>query len=114
MWQLERKVTVGEAPPTYRKNTEHDDYIRARDRYVLVCSIPSNGLNRSVFATLRASDLWAHGGWEKVASDLEEAEQVEEEKSWEDFQADLHAMISESYEFQKWKFGEKVYVTSAE
>jgi len=112
MWQLERKVTVGLPPESFRKDTEHDDFIRAREKYVLVASIPAGGLNRQIFDNLRASDLWAQGGWDKVERDLVEAEKVAEEKSWLDFGEEVRFKAADAYEHWKCKTGQTVYLAS--
>jgi hypothetical protein len=110
MWQIERRVTLGKPPECYRKDTEHDDYVRARDRFVLVCSVPKDGLAPVVFERLRASDLWAAGGWEKVVRDLEEAEDAAENKCWNDFGEEMRFCAAEQYESMKVKDGRTIYM----
>jgi hypothetical protein len=108
-WQLERKVTRSLHPGTIRNDSWHDDYIRAQEGYILVATIPFNGLSRSVFERLRASDLWSNGGWQRVAEELEELERVQEEKVWNDFQDSVRASSAELYNLWKIRDGRTVF-----
>jgi hypothetical protein len=108
-WQLERQVAWGLHPGTISKDTDSDSYIRARDGYVLVATIPPHGLARSVFAKLRASDLWAHGGWKRVADQMDAFDQMQEERTWESFSAKVHDASREVYELMKIRDGRTVF-----
>lgn len=108
-FHLERKVTRSLPTECYKSDTEHDDYIRAREGYILVGVINPDGFSRSIFDKLRASDLWSNGGWQKMISDIEAYEAEEEEKKDKAFSDDLAAMSGEVYRFLKFREGSRVF-----
>lgn len=109
LWQLERRVKRSVHPGTIRNDGWHDDYIRAQDGFILVASVPPHGLTRSIFEKLRASDLWARGGWEKVIREIEAAEDEAEQEKWDKFGADVRAQSAEVYRFLQHRNGQAVY-----
>lgn len=109
LWHLERKIAKGKPVETLRTDSESDEVIRAREGYLLVASVPPGGLNRTIFEKLRACDLWALGGWEKVEREIVEAEEREEQKRDDDFAADIRSYTREVYEFLKHRAGERVF-----
>ena len=108
-FHLERRVTRGLHPGTIRNDGWHDDYIRAQDGYILVGTIRPGMFARSIFDRLRASDLWANGGWEKVARSVEEAEEAEEAESWAKFRESLREESREVYDFIKIRDGRTIF-----
>jgi hypothetical protein len=108
-FHLERRVTRSLHPGTIRCDDYHDDYIRARDGYVLVGIIRPGLFSRTIFEKLRASDLWANGGWEKMARTIEEFEEAEEAKKWADYGDELKAQSAELYETMKIRDGRTVF-----
>jgi hypothetical protein len=109
LWQLERRVRRGLHPGTILCDNWHDDYIRARDGYLLVASVPPKQLSREVFEHLRASDLWARGGWQKVSDDLDELDRRREEDIQESFAREMHEINKDVFEWWKLRDGETVY-----
>lgn len=109
MWQLERRVRRSLHPGTIRCDGWHDDYIRARDGYLLVASVPPNGLGRHVFERLRDSDLWANGGWKRIADQLDEADEIREEKMWEKFSSTVRDESRDVYRFLSLRRGSTVF-----
>jgi hypothetical protein len=115
-WQIERRVKRGLHPGTIRNDGWHDDYIRAADGYILVASVTPEMfqiLGRSIFQRLKDSDLWARGGWEKVASEIEAAEHADEEKKWESFGAEVRYSSAELFNFLKHRNGQSIYAPGA-
>ena len=108
-FHLERRVTRSLHPGTIRSDGYHDDYIRARDGFILVGMIRPRMFARSIFDKLRASDLWANGGWEKMAQTLEEFEEAEEEKKWADYGDELKSQSAELYDLMKLRDGRSTY-----
>ena len=108
LWQLERRVKRSLHPGTIRSDSYHDDFIRAQDGYLLVASIPPKGLTRSVFAKLRASDLWANGGWKTMADELDELDRQAEEKIWNDLSDDITYRSKELYDFWAIRQGRRI------
>lgn len=109
LWQIERRVRRGLHPGTIRNDGWHDDFIRAQDGYMLVASARPGKLGRSIFQKLRDSDLWANGGWQKVADELEAAEERAEEKHWENFGADVRSMSAEVFRFLQHRNGQVIF-----
>jgi hypothetical protein len=109
LWHIERRVMRGLHPGTIKTDEWHDEYIRARDGYVHVCSVPPGKLTPHVFERLKAADLWSHGGWKKVADQLDEFDQVEEEKKWEVFSRDLTDLSKSVYDLLKLRDGRTVF-----
>lgn len=70
-WRLERKVSRGTVWPPSELDTPaaHEDRIAARDGYILVDLLPE--LSNRLFSVLRAHDIWAHGGAEAVADQMD-------------------------------------------
>jgi hypothetical protein len=109
LWQLERKILRGLHPGTIFCDGWHDESIRARDGYILVASIPPDRLTRAVFARLRASDLWSNGGWKRVADQLDAYDEIQEEKSWENFSSNVRDASKDVYEWMKIRDGRTVF-----
>lgn len=109
LWQLERKILRGLHPGTLFEDGWHDEYIRARDGYILVASIPHGQLRRHVFERLRASDLWSNGGWKRVSDQIDAFEEAEEEKRWEVFSRDVRDDSKDVYELLKVRDGRTVF-----
>jgi hypothetical protein len=108
MFQLERKIANSKPIDTSKKDSYDDDYIRAREGYILVCLIEPGKFSRSIFVTLRQSDLWTHGGWEHMARFIEEQEAAEEQKIWEAFSDELKYQTAELYNFLKIREGSRI------
>ena len=109
LWQLERRVTRSLHPGTIRNDSYHDDYIRAQDGYVLVASIPHGTFGRHIFEKLRQNDLWSRGGWEKMIDEIEQFEDAEEQKKWDDFSDRIHYESQDLYELMKARDGRTVF-----
>ena len=109
LFQLERRVTRSLHPGTIRNDGWHDDYIRAQDGYILVAQVPPGKFSRTIFDRLRASDLWANGGWEQVCRQIEGDEDREEEMQWRKFEEDIHEHSKEVYDWMKWRDGRTVF-----
>ena len=109
LWQLERRVTRSLHPGTIRNDNYHDDYIRAQDGYVLVASIPHGTFGRHIFERLRAADLWSNGGWARIAREIEEFEEAEEELKWKKFGETLQEESREVYDLMKIRDGRTVF-----
>lgn len=108
MWQLERQVRRGLHPGTMRGDEGHDDFIRARDGFLLVLTIKPRMLCREIFESLKLSDLWSNGGWKKLADDLDAAETARENQEWKTFNDDVHAMNREAYDFIQRRNGARI------
>lgn len=109
LWQIERQVKRSAHPGTIRNDGWHDDYIRAQDGYILVASVQPGKIGPHIFQKLRDCDLWANGGWEKIADQIEDAEQAREEKAWENFGGDVRHLSAEVFNFLKYRNGEAVF-----
>jgi hypothetical protein len=108
MWQLERKIANSKIIDTIKKDAFDDDYIRAREGYILVALIESGKFSRNIFSILRASDLWSNGGWESMAQYIEDMEALEEQKKWEAFSDELKCQSREFYSFLKLREGSRI------
>jgi hypothetical protein len=108
IWQLERKIANSKVIDTSKRDGFDDDYIRAKDGYILVALIEHGKFSRDIFSVLKASDLWSHGGWECMARYIEEKEAMEEEKRWKDFSDDLKYRTAELYNFFKIREGSRI------
>lgn len=108
MFQLERKIAHSKPIDTIKKDCYDDDYIRAREGYILVALIAPGKFSRSIFETLRRSDLWSMGGWEHMARFVEEQELAEEQKLWDDFSDRLKHESAELYNFLKFREGSRI------
>lgn len=108
-FHLERRVMRSLHPGTIRNDHWHDDYIRAQEGYILVATIPPNAIARSIFDKLKAADLWANGGWKKVADDIEMYEEMEEEAKQKAFSDDIRSMTAELYSLLKIRDGRTVF-----
>jgi hypothetical protein len=108
MFQLERKIAHG-MPINTTKSDFTDDFIRARDGYILVAMIEPGKFSRSIFSTLRGCDLWSNGGWEAMADLIEEIEAREEAEKWRAFENDVHAMSQDLYHWLKIRDGRSIY-----
>jgi hypothetical protein len=109
LWQLERRMRNALHPGTIRNDGWHDDYIRAADGYLLVASIPPSGFGRHIFERLRASDLWANGGWKRVADQLDELEASQEAENFHKIQDENEGIAREIYDLWKHRDGRSVY-----
>jgi hypothetical protein len=109
MWHLERQVRRGLHPGTIRTDGYHDDYVRARDGFILVACVPPRMLCREIFEKLRTSDLWSNGGWQKIIRDIEEGEQAVEDKKWTDFQDKIKHLSAEVYNFISYRSGSRIF-----
>jgi hypothetical protein len=109
MFQLERKITHSIPINTSVNDTEHDDYVRAREGYILVGVISPDGFNRSIFEKLKASDLWANGGWEAMADMIEAYEESEEKRNNEAFEREIRETSRELYHLLKMRQGSSIY-----
>jgi hypothetical protein len=109
LWQLERKIARSKIIDTSKKDTYDDDYIRAREGFILVALIEPDKFSRNIFSILRASDLWSNGGWESMAQYIEDMEAQEEEKKWADFSDELKYQARDMYEFLKIREGRTIY-----
>ncbi len=109
MYQLERRITHGLPVNTLKKDGFDDDYIRAREGYILVALIAPGKFSRSIFDTLRASDLWSNGGWEAMAKSIEDLEAMAEEKRWESFNQDIKDQAREFWNFLKLREGSRIF-----
>jgi hypothetical protein len=108
MFQLERKISHS-MPIETTKDSFSDDFIRARDGYVLVAMIEPGKFSRNIFAVLRASDLWSNGGWEAVADAVEAFEAREEELKWKEFENNIHYDSIDVYNWLKIRDGRTIY-----
>ena len=109
VWALERQVRRSLHPGTSKGDTWDDDYIRARDGYILVATIPPHGLHRYIFQKLRDSDLWSQGGWQAVADRLDEMEEEAEKASWAAFERESGAMWRDAYNIISMREGRTVF-----
>jgi hypothetical protein len=109
LWQLEKKVRRSLAPGTSKTDGWHDDYVRARDGYILVCSLPFSRLNRDLFQILRNNDLWALGGWKKVADALDEYDASVEENRMKKFGETCREQARDFYNWLKIRDGRTVF-----
>jgi len=109
LWQLERKVRRSLHPGTIRCDGWHDDYIRARDGYLLVASLPPNGFSKTVFEKLRNADLWSQGGWKKIADAVDAYEDQMEEEKWRKFSEEMRDYSKDVYNFLSLREGRTVY-----
>jgi hypothetical protein len=108
LFQLERKIAHSKIVETTKQDIYDDDYLRAKDGYVLVALIQPGKFSRTIFETLRASDLWNNGGWEAVARHIEDLEAREEEKKWEAFTDDVKYHTKELYDFLAIRDGRRI------
>jgi len=109
LWQIERQVVRGLHPGTIRCDNWHDDYIRARDGYVLVACVPPGRLTPHVFERLKAADLWSNGGWKEVADRLDAFDEAREEKRWELFSRNITDLSKSVYDLLKMRDGRTVF-----
>lgn len=109
MYQLERKLANSKPIDTTKKDGFDDDYVRARDGYILVALIEPGKFSRSIFQVLRASDLWSMGGWEAMAKFIEDQEALAEEKRWEKFSEEIRYATKELYDFMKIREGRTIF-----
>lgn len=109
LFQLERRVRRSLHPGTIHSDGWHDDQIRARDGYVHVASIPPRGFGRHIFERLRAADLWANGGWKRVADELDALEAAHEEERDRKLSQDLSEISREIYDLVKHRDGRSIY-----
>ncbi len=109
MFQLERKITHSLPIETKKRDSYDDDYIRAKEGYILVALIAPGKFSRNIFSVLRASDLWSNGGWESVARAIEDFEASEEEAKWKAFSDELRGATRELYNFIKIRDGRTIY-----
>lgn len=109
LWQLERRVRRSLHPGTIATDGWHDDLIRARDGYLLVASVPPNGLGRGIFQKLRNSDLWSNGGWKKIADDLDAAEGAIEAKRDAQWNAEVRQRSAVAYDYIARREGRQVF-----
>lgn len=108
MFQLERKIANGKPVDTSKIDGYDDDYVRAREGYILVALIAPGKFSRTIFDNLRANDLWSNGGWEQVARHIEDIEAREEEAKWEAFEGDIKSAAAELYQFLKYREGSRI------
>jgi hypothetical protein len=108
MWQLERKIANGKFIDTQKKDTFDDDYIRAREGFILVALIEPGKFSRNIFSILRASDLWSNGGWEEMAKQIEDMEAREEEAKWRAFSDELKHQSKEFFDFLSIRVGRRI------
>lgn len=108
MFQLERKIANSKPIDTLKRDSYDDDYLRAREGYILVALIEPGKFSRTIFETLRASDMWTHGGWEAMAKHIEDLEAREEEKKWEAFSDEMKYHAAELYNFMKIREGSRI------
>jgi hypothetical protein len=113
LWQLERRITHGVPINTSKKDGFDDDFIRARDGYLLVAMIESGKFSRTIFEELRKSDLWSNGGWEEYIRLIEDIEAREEEAKWRAFDEDIRYACREVYDFLAARDGRKVFLGRA-
>lgn len=109
MWQLERKVRRSLHPGTILCDDYRDDWIRAKDGFLLVASIPPKSLSRSIFARLKDADLWSNGGWQKIANAMDEADAMEEQRRLGAFQARIKEYSRDVYDLIKVRDGRTVF-----
>lgn len=109
LWQLEKKVRRGLAPGTIATDSWNDNRIRANDGYILVCSIPPKKLHRSLFQNLRDNDLWANGGWKRVADALDEYEAAVDEYRAKKFGEKCREHARDLYDLMKIRDGRTVF-----
>ena len=109
LWQLERKVRRSLHPGTIKQSEWEDDYVRARDGYLLVASVPPRALHRSIFAKLRAADLWSNGGWKEVADALDAWDEEDEKVKQEKFSEKAKRYASDLYDWVKVRDGRTVF-----
>lgn len=108
-WALERQVRRGLHPGTTKGDPFSDDYIRARDGYILVGTIPFGGLHRYVFQRLRDSDLWARGGWQRVADEMDQADEMTEQARLEKFSRENREYARDLYNLYAIRDGRTVF-----
>ncbi len=72
-WRLERRVSRGQVwPPSEVESPEaYEDRQAARDGYILVDYVDRALLNGKLLDVLRAGDIWARGGADAVADQLD-------------------------------------------
>lgn len=109
LFQLERKIANSKPIETTKRDGFDDDYIRAREGFILVALIEPGKFSRSIFQVLRASDLWSNGGWEAMAKFIEDQEALEEEMKWAKFTDDIRYQTKELYDFLKVRDGRTIY-----
>ena len=109
LWQLERKVLNSLHPGTIKCEEQDDDVIRAREGYLLVGVINPGMFSRTIFDKLRASDLWANGGWQAMVKKIEEAEDESERLEDEAFAREIQEQSADVYDMLKIRDGRSVY-----
>lgn len=112
IFMLERKI-ANSKPVDTKKDSFSDEYIRAREGYVLVALIPHDKFSREIFNILRINDLWSNGGWEHMARTIEELEAEEEQKRWQRFSDDIVSHSKEIFEWMQYRDGERIFVPRA-
>lgn len=109
MWALERQVKRALHPGTLNGDTEDDEYVRARDGFLLVGHIPPRGISRYVFQTLEQNDMWKRGGWERYIREVEDAEESADEEKWRKITAQNRDLAKDLYEVLKLRSGRTVF-----
>lgn len=112
VFQLERRIANSKIIDTSKTDSFDDDYVRAKDGYILVALIDSRSFNRSIFTTLRECDLWTKGGWEAMAAHIEDLEAREEAQKWEVFSNEIKDHTKELYDFLKIRDGRTVLLNT--
>ena len=82
--------------PKYERG--HDAWERDRQGYVYVCAVRRDLLNHQVFLDLRWTDIQAHGGAQKYADAMDEADRQAEEKLEKEQSDYLQARSEEVYD----------------
>jgi len=72
-WRLERKVSHGKVwpPSSIESAGSFEDRKAAADGYILVACLEKSQLTDRLLPVLRASDIWAHGGAQEVADQMD-------------------------------------------
>lgn len=106
---IERKISHGSAwgvKPDEKRG--HDFWIQAKEGYVHCLRVRRDLLGPLVFNHLMATDVWANGGAERVADQMDEAD-AQRERNVEQEQSNyLDAKGREVYDKHMWMQGDVV------
>lgn len=106
-----RRSAPGRIPDDLAKQVPEDTQLCLRYNLVPVCRIYHTGPSwdaTAVVASLRARDLWAHGGADKVADVLEAQEDAAKAKIQSDIKDDLYNRSGDAWRSYQARTGQRV------
>ena len=113
-WHIERKEAASieyiKSLPQYIRGCVNDSWIRARDGYILVSTLPAlPHLGDHSISTLRFTDPWRLGA---RALDLQLIRQEEKKKEAQtrDFHNTVDSLAKDEFQEMIWKGGERIAV----